>query len=441
LENEPFDLQILDIQSVKIEGVEYLVEDYLEDDSDSKKTNSHLKKADQLDAKLNEFSLWTFHHTREYLIVTDLQGTKRFNAHKFKMEYFFTEPVIYSKDKRFGFTDLGVEALHLKFLELQLTVKCQIKSSKESENQPFLTDSMSVLNDLEGIKSIMKATSEPLDFLDQHAIGKFLKTTPQLRLTRKSLLGLFGSVYKFESVSNDRLTVKYDTRSNDFYVFLKANQTNAPIPIIYLEYVNDWLASRRRDDIVKFVPTFPLLTLREFLHRARSFDMTQRNVAIWTIYFLLLRILCFLSENKTFCYFFAPENVILTEEESNRLTFDLKLMCNEHSVQTDSEYNAPELFSSIKSNIWSFGLIMYEAVHNRQPNEARNLGKTNSIQPRYDIRMPRVHDEPSLSVLIELIEPCLRWDSSKRISVVELFERTKRSIRNTQFQSLFELIF
>jgi hypothetical protein len=438
LKNEPIELQILDIQSVEIEGLVYLLEDPFVMNGHKMLTTNYLNKTDHLDGKLNEFSLWTFHISHEYLIVTDFQGIKRFNENTFKMEYVLTEPMIFSKDKRYGSADLGNEALQSRFLELQLTVKCQIQSTNESSNSACFSESMSVLNEMQQVKRLLTVPSEPLDILDQHAIEKLLKITPDFRLNGKSLLGDFGPIYGFQSASNDRLMIKFDKRSNDLFIFLKS--CNGQIPMIYLEYVNDWLASLRRDVAINHVPDSPLLTLSEFLNRVRCLDVAKRTVSIWAIYFFLLRILFFLDENDSFSYFFAPENFILTEKNSNTLGFDLKLMCNEHAVRTEGEYNAPELFATIKSNIWSLGMIIYKAIHNKLPYEAYNLKKS-SVQPRHGIRVPRLENEPSLSLLGELIEPCLRWDSSTRISVPDLYLQTKRSICNTHFQNLFEIIF
>ena len=93
------------------ENLTYLFEEQWEGDYKKFNNNQFLfvKSFDDDDNILNEFSYWTYEHTKQNLIITDLQGVKiKENS---QVKYILTDPVINSVDGRFGKTDLGKEGI------------------------------------------------------------------------------------------------------------------------------------------------------------------------------------------------------------------------------------------------------------------------------------------------------------------------------------------
>ena len=111
----------VDLVRVKETGVFYSIEEYVEGVFYKWTNNEGYVNESEGAHLLNAFSHWSFEFTREYLIVTDLQGF----FYK-KSEYILTDPAILcAKDgKRFGPTNLGAQGIRHFFESHQCNKIC-----------------------------------------------------------------------------------------------------------------------------------------------------------------------------------------------------------------------------------------------------------------------------------------------------------------------------
>ena len=88
--------------SVHSNGEYITVEDYLQGKFEKFNSNTGWHKCEK--SSINAFSHWTYHHSNGQHLVCDLQGVESENDGCYEL----TDPVIMSKEKKFGVTDLGV---------------------------------------------------------------------------------------------------------------------------------------------------------------------------------------------------------------------------------------------------------------------------------------------------------------------------------------------
>lgn len=97
------------------------VEDYL--DGNWQKFNSNTGWTQNEESVLNAFSHWTYHHSKGEHLVCDLQGIDCDGTDSYEL----TDPVVMSKDKSFGATDLGIVGISNWFYHHQCGEHCDAK--------------------------------------------------------------------------------------------------------------------------------------------------------------------------------------------------------------------------------------------------------------------------------------------------------------------------
>lgn len=116
----------------KDSGKYYCLEEFIEGDFIKWNNNAEYVNEENYAGTVNTFSHWTYQATKEYLVVTDLQGFK-----KSETEYILTDPAILSPDGllRFGCTNLGIKGLKKFFERHQCNPICKNLKLKRHKYQ------------------------------------------------------------------------------------------------------------------------------------------------------------------------------------------------------------------------------------------------------------------------------------------------------------------
>jgi hypothetical protein len=125
-------IDFIDIKLIRIPEMGFYSIEKLIDGSFSKWSNNigNLNENDYA-CTLDTFAHWTYEATREYLIVTDLQGFRSSSNDK----YILTDPAISCIARQFTDTDLGEEGINLYFRSHKCNHICQELKLKKHELQ------------------------------------------------------------------------------------------------------------------------------------------------------------------------------------------------------------------------------------------------------------------------------------------------------------------
>jgi hypothetical protein len=127
-------LSFIDVNIIMLSesGKYYSIEEYLEGEFIKFNNNGGLVNEEKYTNTLNAFSHWTYHATKEYLLISDLQGFL-FNEN----EFILTDPAIVSADDplRFGGTNLGQKGIKAFFVKHQCNPICKSFKLKKHRYQ------------------------------------------------------------------------------------------------------------------------------------------------------------------------------------------------------------------------------------------------------------------------------------------------------------------
>jgi len=127
----------------------------------------------------------------------------------------------------------------------------------------------------------------------------------------------------------------------------------------------------------------------------------------------------------------AARNILLTSKYEAKVSdFGLSRVLNDDSDSNKTESNtgpikwmAPESLNdkiySVKSDVWSFGVVIYEITFRKDPYEGLSIPQVVSKVITQQVSLPRPTEEYPL--LAELMNSCLKYNSTERPTFEQIF--------------------
>jgi serine/threonine protein kinase len=137
----------------------------------------------------------------------------------------------------------------------------------------------------------------------------------------------------------------------------------------------------------------------------------------------LLQALKYLRDRKIIHRDIKPENLLITEDGIIKLCdFGWATDAKSHSIVGTCDYNAPEMVKGkeydYKSDIWSFGVVMFEFLYRKRPFHGENERETESKIRHGRYTFP---DTPNLSEECKhLLKWILRTDPAQRPDIEDI---------------------